>query len=563
MPRSENRKDRPEAAVRGNFNVRGFIVPDGGSLRIAGTPEGDSDRKEEQTKEQNRVIISGFGQDLKRTGEHMKIRQRIFRSILLSAMIVFVASFALILGALYAYFSDVLQAQLKNQTLLAAQGIQSEGEDYFKNLEDIRDVRFTWIGTDGTVLYDSDRNAAKLENHLEREEVKEALADGYGESRRKSDTLMTRMLYCAKKMDDGTVIRLAIQQNTVFHLVIGLVQPILWILCIALGLSIFLAMRLSKRITDPLNHLDLEHPTENEEYNELTPLLKRISQQQKELAEQKRMLERTEEVRREFTTNVSHELKTPIQSITGYAELLNSGVVKEEDRAEFVNRIYTEAKRMGSLVEEIISMTRLDTESALAKDMDYMSQLNWEEQDLYKIAESVIDSRRSIALDAHVRLELEGAPTEIVGIPRQLRAVISNLVDNGIKYNKPGGFVRVAVHPNGTGAYLCVSDNGIGIAEEDLPRVFERFYRVDKSRSKEAEGTGLGLAIVKHIAEIHRAKIRLESELDKGTKITIEFPSNREQLENVAAAQENARDAENAAAASENASSAENNRKTE
>lgn len=441
------------------------------------------------------------------------IKKKIFKSIILTSMIVFVASFALIMGTLYEHFSDVLQYQLKNQTILAAHSLENEGEKYFENLKDA-DVRFTWIGTDGTVLYDSNTDSSKLENHMQREEVKEALAEGYGESRRMSNTVMHRSFYCATRMDDGTVLRLSMNQSTVIPLLLGLLTPILWIMIIAVVISIILANRFYKKIIAPLNDLDLDHPIENEGYDELAPLLSRIDSQQTELREQQAVLDRTEQIRREFTANVSHELKTPIQSISGYSELLAGGMVNEEDRQKFAGKIYSESIRMNKLVEDIIELTHLDEGGG---DMKH------ETVDLDALAKKVAENMQSFATKARVSLDYSGESVKINGIPSLLESLVSNLCDNAIKYNQAGGSVHVSLRSSEKGAVLTVADTGIGISEQNRARVFERFYRVDKSRSNAAQGTGLGLSIVKHVAQIHDAAIHLESEEGKGTTITVEF----------------------------------------
>lgn len=548
--------------------------------------------------------------------------KRIFRSICLVAVAVFIASFVLIMGVLYGYFSDVQQNQLKTQTLLAAQGVSHEGIDYFDRLE-VRNFRITWIDADGKVLYDTVSDTSQMENHLEREEIKEAFSNGYGESRRYSVTLMERLLYCAQRLEDGTVIRLSVTQYSVLMLILGMLQPICIVFLAAVILSVVLAVRLSKKIVKPLNELDLDEPLNNKEYDELSPLLRRIDNQQTQLKWQEEQLlrkqkeldavvgnmkegmillnhkgkiisinpsaenllntnsycvgkdiltisrnlelhevliraldgkqaertvvlnggsyqvnanpivsedsvsgiavllfdvtekEKAEQMRREFTANVSHELKTPLHAISGYAELLKNGMVESEDTIPFATKIYAEAQRMVQLVEDIISLSHLDEG---AGDMAY------EEVNLYALAQQVELSLESEAQAEAISVELSGGAVMMNGIPQLLYSIIYNLCDNAIKYNHKGGSVAVEVNGDETSAWVSVKDTGIGIEPEHQERIFERFYRVDKSHSKEVGGTGLGLSIVKHAVKIHHAKIDLYSVKNEGTTVTVKFP---------------------------------------
>lgn len=548
--------------------------------------------------------------------------KRIFRSICFVAIAVFLASLILIMGVLYSYFSGMQQRQLQMQLELAAQGVTNEETAYFSDLT-VRDYRITWIDTDGTVLYDSDALSSDMENHLEREEIKEALATGYGESKRYSATLMDRSLYAAQRLEDGTVLRLSIAQSSILTLVLGMAQPISIVIVLAVVLSVVLAVRLSKSIVKPLNEIDLNHPLSNEGYDELAPLLRRIDGQQKQLRGQKTRLEqkqaeldtiigsmsegmvllnergkivsinpaamrllgtswncvgtdmltvsrnldlhdilsralqgqsevqtvsleagkyqisaspimseekvvgaalcffdvtekeKAEQMRREFTSNVSHELKTPLHSISGYAELLQNDMVKQEDIVPFAGKIYREAQRMTSLVEDILSLSHLDEG---AEDME------WTEVKLYELASKAIAGLEAEAKAAKVTVSLSGEDCRLHGIPQLLHSIIYNLCGNAIKYNKVGGEVKVSVEKQDAGALLTVSDTGIGIPPQEQERIFERFYRVDKSRSKEVGGTGLGLSIVKHAVLIHHGTIKVDSEIGKGTTITVRLP---------------------------------------
>ena len=548
--------------------------------------------------------------------------KRIFRSICLVAITVFTASVILIMGVLHAYFSDVQQEQLKMQTNLAAQGVMHEGMDYFKDL-DVSDYRMTWIDGQGAVLYDSQSDSAGMENHLEREEVKAALVSGYGESRRYSATLMERYLYAARRLPDGTVLRLSISQNSILTLLMGMVQPICIVFAVALLLSVALAVRLSGRIVQPFNEIDFDNPLSNEGYDELSPFLRRIASQQRQLASQRDALEqkenelhtivgsmnegmillnekgkiismnpaarrllgaswecvgldllsvsrnldlqeilektlrgeacekvialqgeryqidaspvraedkvrgaalcffnvtekeKAEQMRREFTANVSHELKTPLHAISGYAELLKNDMVKREDVSPFAGKIYDEAQRMTQLVEDIIILSRLDEG---AKDMES------ERTELYGLAAKAVKSLEPEADAARVTMELSGEPADVEGVPQLLYSIVYNLCDNAIKYNREGGKVAVRVAAEKGKTILTVSDTGIGIGKEHWERIFERFYRVDRSHSRAVGSTGLGLSIVKHAVIIHKAEITLDSEEGRGTTVTVKFP---------------------------------------
>lgn len=548
--------------------------------------------------------------------------KRIFRSIFFVTLGVFLASVVLFMGVLFEYFTGIQRKQLRMQTTLAAQGVENEGMQYFEGLE-TNDFRITWINNDGAVIYDTDTESDSMENHLEREEIKQALETGEGESSRYSVTLMERSFYCAKKLSDGTVLRLSVAQSTLLTLTLGMLQPIIIIFILALILSLVFASRLSKKIVQPLNEINLDDPLKNDCYDELAPLLGRIKSQQRQIARQSDELkrkqqefeavtngmtegivllnskndilsinpsamnllgvdsspvgdniisvnrtpelqellaksdegkrsekilelcggkyqvdaspilsdekiigtvilfldvtkkEKAEQIRREFTANVSHELKTPLHTISGCAELMTNGIAKQEDIPKFASQIYSEAQRMIRLVEDIIKLSHLDEG---AEDMKR------ENVDIYSVASETVDNLIPVAEKSDVDITLEGTSAVINGIPQLISAIIFNLCDNAIKYNKKGGKVLVSVKSEDNKAVLTVSDNGIGISEEDSERIFERFYRVDKSHSKEIGGTGLGLSIVKHAARLHNATIDLQSKLNEGTIITVTFP---------------------------------------
>ena len=439
---------------------------------------------------------------------------RIFRAISLVTLIVLVVSLVFIMGSTYQYFSDVQEQQLKNQVKLVANGAEQSGMDYLDTME-IKGVRVTWISSDGTVLYDNESTASKMENHLERPEVKEAIKTGYGESSRYSSTLLQKQLYCAQKLSDGSVVRLSDSHSTVLTLLLGFAQPICLTVLIILVIAFVVASRVSKRIVEPINNINLDDPQSADTYKELDPLLSRLSMQQNQIKRDKAELMKTEQIRQEFTSNVSHEMKTPLHAISGYAELMKNGLVAEDDVKPFATKIYDESVRMSQLVEDVIDLSKLDSG---------ITTQDSEQTDMYRIAENAVESLEDFGRNNGVELQLEGETAMLEGVPQLLHSIVYNLCDNGIKYNHEGGTVRVVVknHPNEV--LLTVSDTGIGISEEHLDRIFERFYRVDKSHSKEVGGTGLGLSIVKHAAAMHNATIKTESKLNEGTTITVSFP---------------------------------------
>ncbi len=447
------------------------------------------------------------------------MRGKIFQSIWFVLLFVMTITFILITALMYSHFTDEQLAQLRSETKLVAQAVKRSGVHYFDDLG-ATDFRITWITGDGTILYDNEVDAEIMENHMEREEIRDALRDGYGESSRYSSTLFERQLYTAQKLSDGTVLRLSITQVTIWDLFLRFLFPLSGILLAALAISLILASRLSHRIVEPINTLDLDEPMKNADrdaYVEILPLLRRLDDQKKQLMRDRAELEKTSMIRQEFTANASHELKTPLHVISGYAELLESGIVpSEESRRLFAAKIRTESQRMSKLVEDIIDLSRLDGGGVGMKR---------ELTDLYRIALNAVDSLQDSAEDAGVTISAEGGNTPLYGIPQALYSIVYNLCSNAIHYSERGGHVLVTVQRLPEKSVLQVRDNGIGIPAEDLDRIFERFYRVDKSHSKEVGGTGLGLSIVKHAARIHDAEIRVDSELGRGSLFTVEFPA--------------------------------------
>ena len=547
--------------------------------------------------------------------------EKIFRSIILTAVIVLIGCFIAVGTVQYGYFTNLQRQELTAELNLAAPSVERDGLDYLESLEDTAS-RVTWVAADGRVLFDSDASADEMDNHADRSEIAEALETGSGESERYSATMTEKTLYMARRLADGSVLRVSSAFYTILTVALGSMQAFFAILLAAIAVSVLLARRLSRRIITPLNTLDLQHPLDNDAYEELSPLLKRIDQQNKrieaQVAELKRrqdefsavtrsmneglvllnaenhvlslnpaamrlfnagedcvgrdfvtvsrevpvtnavrdalstgrgaaQLERgeriyqiecsriesdgailgvalvafdtteraqAEQMKREFTANVSHELKTPLQSIMGSAELLENGLVKSEDQPRFIERIRSEAARLMALIEDIIRLSELDEGAAVPM----------EAVDLLSVAKDAADTLQESANKKNVTLALEGESVRVQGVPRLIYEIAYNLCDNAIRYNREGGHVSVRVQPENGYALLEVADDGIGIPEEHQRRVFERFYRVDKSHSRASGGTGLGLSIVKHAAALHHAEIELKSEVGKGTTIAVRFP---------------------------------------
>ena len=547
--------------------------------------------------------------------------KKIFQSILLVAGCVLLASLLIIMGFLYDYFGGVEENQLRDELSLAAAAVEDGGTDYLSRLTADR-CRLTWIAADGSVLYDTKTDAESLENHASRAEVSQALSTGTGESTRYSSTLLEKTMYYAQRLTDGTVLRISISRATVGMIAVGMIQPLLIVLIVALILSGLLARRLSRRIVDPLNSLDLEHPLDNDAYEELSPLLKRIHHQHVEIRTQLRELrektdeftqitgsmreglilldehgdilsinaaaqalfgadaqcvgrdfltiERSHEIsaaiqaaaddghsevraeragriyqfdisriasdgkpigtvilafditeqefaernRREFTANVSHELKTPLQGIIGSAELIENGMVRPDDLPRVVGHIHTEAARLVTLIDDIIRLSQLDEGG----------ELPTEPVDLLTVSQEAAQTLQDAAAARQVTVSVQGESTVIPGVRRLLYEIVYNLCDNAIKYNRDGGRVDITVAHDADGSSVTVADTGIGIAPEHQARVFERFYRVDKSHSKASGGTGLGLSIVKHAMQLHHGRIELESTPGTGTTIRAIFP---------------------------------------
>lgn len=436
--------------------------------------------------------------------------KKIYRNILFTALVVLLSSMVFIFGGFYHYFNEQQEGNLQNGLEMAASGVEKFGIEYLEQT-DFGSCRITLVSPEGEVLYDTAADAETLENHGQREEIRKAFQNGTGHSVRYSATLMEKTSYDAKRLEDGSVIRISQTGITLGAIVIGMQQPILFVLVIAFVLSAVLALRLSENIVKPINELDLETPLNNEVYEELSPLLKRIDRQNQEL---KRAYILAQQDRIEFTANVSHELKTPLQSIIGTAELLENGMMKEEDIPEFAARMRKEAARMVTLVEDIIQLSQLDEGKALPLETVHLLELAKEVQ------ASLIEAVKW----KHVILEVKGKDVTVTGVPGLLMEILYNLCDNAIKYNRECGRVEVCIEEEKNSAKITVKDTGIGIPTGDQSHVFERFYRVDKSRSRAAGGTGLGLSIVKHAVQYHNGRIKLKSKPGEGTEITVILP---------------------------------------
>lgn len=544
--------------------------------------------------------------------------KKIFRSVLLAISAVMLACFLVSLSALYAYFSAAQRESLQTQLEYAAAAVISEGAPYLHALEGDT-YRLTLIAADGTVLADTKADAAQMENHAEREEVSEALQTGSGASARYSKTLTEKTDYLAKRLPDGTVLRISASRITAFRLFFKMILPLSFVFLLAVVVSAFLAKRLSKSVVKPLNRISFDAPLDSNTYEELTPALKHMDAQNKQIRQQFQELQKmqnefetitanmseglvllnskgfvvhmntaaqklfafqtdcvgkdfltvdrsvevtqcirsalagnsaeryihknesvylfrcssisengknagavllvidvtekvhAERLRREFTANVSHELKSPLQSIIGSAELMENGLVKPEDLPRFVGHIKTESARLLTLINDIIRLSQLDENTEMAK----------ETVDVYAVANEVAVTLEPVAQKRNIRLYVNGSAAPIQSVRQLVYEILYNLCDNAVKYNKDGGTVTVEVVPENGKVRLSVADTGIGIAPEYRERIFERFYRVDKSHSKETGGTGLGLSIVKHAVQYLNGQVSVESNEPEGSVFNV------------------------------------------
>lgn len=544
--------------------------------------------------------------------------KKIFRTTLSASLGIVLVTILMIMGFLYNYFNHIQREQLRTQTALASQGISFEGKDYFENLK-TSNVRITWVDNKGQVLYDTQSDAKHMKNHANRQEIKEAIKSGYGESTRWSATLTEKSIYAAQRLNNGTIVRLSVAQQTIFYLLLGMMSPLAIIILLAIILSVLIARYIAKKVSEPLNNIDLDHPLSNDSYEEITPLLRRLDSHQAKIQHQKLLLQKRqkefdtiiskikegmillddqarivsinaealklfqinddwhgrfmmevsrdltlkdlidqglkgkkkeanigiennhyrvlvrpttdnnrvtglvvllfdvtdqlqmEQLQREFTANVSHELKTPLHVISGYSELLANQMVPNEEVPQFAVKIHKESERLVKLVEDIINLSHLDEQEKLPQ----------ETVNLYDLTQKVLEGLQAKADKKHIQINFNGEEAILRGNPVLLNSLVYNLCDNAITYNHEKGQVNVTLKNSPDTITLEVSDTGLGIAEKDKKRIFERFYRVDKSRSKIVGGTGLGLSIVKSALDFHNGSIKVDSHLGQGTTMTV------------------------------------------
>lgn len=436
------------------------------------------------------------------------MKRKIQKSMTAILAVTFVLFYAILSLVLYDRNVSLLQSEMKQEAKYICAAINITGPEYLEQMDNVEvRTRVTRIARDGSVLYDSRRDESTLENHGNRKEVQDALRVGEGEDIRRSVTVKEDMYYYALLLDDGTVLRVSKMVDSLASTAMTLIPLMGGIALLMVLFAMLLAGWQTARLIKPINELDIEHPLDNAVYEELTPLLVAMDKQNKEK-------EAVSNMRKEFSANVSHELKTPLTSISGYAEIMKNGMVRNTDIPEFSERIYKEARRLITLVEDIIKLSKLDEESV---------ELEKQSVDLYELTREIISRLSPQASQKNVRMELTGEPVKYVGIRQILDEMIYNVCENAIKYNNDGGRVTVWVGNTLNGPKVSVADTGIGIPEEHHERIFERFYRVDKSHSKERGGTGLGLSIVKHGALLHGAKVSVDSTPGRGTKIEMQF----------------------------------------
>ena len=437
------------------------------------------------------------------------MRQKMQHSMVFVLTATLVIAYIFLTGIMYRQTVTTVEEEIHREADYISKAVQISGTEYLNQMDEVRaNTRITWISAEGTVLYDSTEDEHTFENHKNRPEVKKAFAKGEGEDIRKSDTIGEEMCYYAEKMPDGTVLRVSRTMNSAMKSAFHILPFMIFLASIMIVTAWLLSKWQIERLIRPINTLDLENPLEQEMYPELQPLLERIEQSNKEK-------EAMAAMRREFSANVSHELKTPLTSISGYAEIMKDGLVRPEDMQHFSEKIYQEASRLITLVEDIIKLSRLD---------EGRVELEKEEVDLYELSREIISRLAPQAAKNQVRLELTGESVKYTGIRQILDEMIYNITENAIKYNNPGGKVSVWAGNTLQGKKVVVTDDGIGIPEDQIDRIFERFYRVDKSHSKERGGTGLGLSIVKHGVILHHGEVHVESKLGEGTRIELVFP---------------------------------------
>lgn len=460
---------------------------------------------------------------------NQSLSKRVFGTIF-TALLATIVVFAVATSAvMHRRLVETTSTELADEAQIVAASLNS-APSHLSMLRrlNLDNTRVTLVNAEGDVLYDSAMDESQMDDHDNRPEIEQALETGNGTAQRSSSTLGEVMLYEAVRLADGSVVRLAQGQAGYLEILGSLVPPLLLLTGVCVIASVFVARIASDRIIAPLLEVDLDHPRRNEQnaYAEMVPMLERIESQRQELKRQMRVLADNDRMRREFTANITHELKTPLTTVSGYAELIANDLVSDpEDRREFGRRIHSEAGRLTSLVNDILMLSNLD-EAEHSEDVSAAAPLGTPEPiDIPQMLEGVSQRLEQVARRADVSMELRCSPVMIVGVPRLIDELAYNLANNAIRYNKPGGSVVLACGATDEGApYVSVQDTGIGIATEEQDKVFERFYRVDKSRSKARGGTGLGLAIVKHAATFHGAQIEVDSVLGEGTTISVVFP---------------------------------------
>ena len=437
------------------------------------------------------------------------MRKKIQRSMVMVLFITLLLSYAILTVIMYNRNLALLESEVRQEARYIRTAVNISGSEYLEEMNGVDwTTRVTQIDRDGNVLYDTRRDESTLENHSGRQEIKEAFTDGEGEEIRVSDTVGQEMYYYALRLDDGTVLRVSKSMDGLVGTAIDIFPIMAALAAVMLVVAYFLAKWQTRRLVRPIYELDLEHPLENKTYEELTPFLEAMDKQNKEK-------EAVSNMRKEFSANVSHELKTPLTSISGYAEIMKNGMVRPQDIPLFSERIYKEARRLITLVEDIIKLSKLDEESV---------ELEKQDVDLYELTREIISRLSPQASQKNIRMEVTGEPVNYFGIRQILDEMIYNVCENAVKYNNENGRVSVWVGNTLDGPKITVSDTGIGIPKEHHERIFERFYRVDKSHSKERGGTGLGLSIVKHGALLHGAKVAVDSTPGRGTRIEMQFP---------------------------------------
>lgn len=454
----------------------------------------------------------------KKVQRNMRLSSTLFRSLLLFTCAV-IAFLGITLSAIY-YFSYERSAEEELSALAQDAALhldQTAKADKVLMLQQqfSGEMRYTLIDPEGEVLFDSHGAGGTAENHANRPEVQEAYKSGHASLKRYSDTLQTDTIYAAVKLNDGSVIRLAETRHSLIAFLSGLIVPVLLALSVAVVLTLLLSRRLTRNVMKPIDALNFSKPLDNDIYDEMKPLLKRIDEQQDQLRQQNKELALAENMRREFSSNVSHEMKTPLQVISGYAELMTNDLVPGGDSKKVATLIYDEAQAMRKLIDDVLVISRLDEANEMAEG---------ERLDLQQLTLKAKERLESFASKQGVQLCVAGTSAYIYGNETLATEMVYNLIENAIKYNHPSGRVTVETSIEHDCSVVRVTDTGVGIPEDLHDKIFERFYCVDKSRSRETGGTGLGLAIVKHAALYHQGEIAIKSMPGEGTTFTLTFP---------------------------------------